>query len=94
MREERGKGKEGVGMGMCDPDDIGVRSGVTTVADCGSVGVANLGVFPAHILPAPHRVPQRPQLLDHRVRHRRRHGDRPVRLGMDAPGVYRRLWPK
>ena len=42
---------DGVGMGMCDPDDIGVRSGVTTVADCGSVGVANLGVFPAHILP-------------------------------------------
>jgi dihydroorotase len=42
---------EGVGMGMCDPDDIGVRSGVTTVVDCGSVGVANLGVFPAHILP-------------------------------------------
>ena len=42
---------EGVGMGMCDPDDIGVRSGVTTVADCGSVGVANIGVFPAHILP-------------------------------------------
>jgi dihydroorotase len=42
---------EGAGMGMCDPDDIGVRSGVTTVVDCGSVGVANLGVFPAHILP-------------------------------------------
>jgi len=42
---------EGVGMGNCDADDIGVRSGVTTVADCGSVGVANLGVFPAHILP-------------------------------------------
>ena len=42
---------EGVGMGMCDPDDIGVRSGVTTVVDCGSVGVANLGVFPSHILP-------------------------------------------
>ena len=42
---------EGVGMGSCDADDIGVRSGVTTVADCGSVGVANLGVFPAHILP-------------------------------------------
>ncbi len=41
----------GVGMGNCDPDDIGVRSGVTTVADCGSVGVANLGVFPAHSLP-------------------------------------------
>jgi dihydroorotase len=42
---------EGVGMGMCDPDAIGVHSGVTTLADCGSVGVANLGVFPAHILP-------------------------------------------
>jgi dihydroorotase len=42
---------KGVGMGNCDADDIGVRSGVTTVADCGSVGVANLGVFPAHILP-------------------------------------------
>jgi dihydroorotase len=42
---------EGVGMGSCDADEIGVRSGVTTVADCGSVGVANLGVFPAHILP-------------------------------------------
>jgi len=42
---------DGVGMGMCDPDDIGVRSGVTTVVDCGSVGVANLGVFPAHIVP-------------------------------------------
>ena len=42
---------EGVGMGMCDPDAIGVHSGVTTVADCGSAGIANLGVFPAHILP-------------------------------------------
>jgi dihydroorotase len=43
---------DGVGMGMCDPDVIGVHSGVTTIADCGSVGVANLGVFPAWILPA------------------------------------------
>ncbi len=42
---------EGVGMGSCDPDAIGVHSGVTTVSDCGSVGVANLGVFPAYILP-------------------------------------------
>jgi dihydroorotase len=42
---------EGVGMGCCDPDAIGVHSGVTTVVDCGSVGVANIGVFPAHILP-------------------------------------------
>jgi dihydroorotase len=38
-------------MGCCDPDAIGVGSGVTTVADAGSVGVANLGVFPAYILP-------------------------------------------
>jgi dihydroorotase len=42
---------QGVGMGNCDPDEIGVHSGVTTVVDCGSVGVANLGVFPAWILP-------------------------------------------
>jgi dihydroorotase len=42
---------DGVGMGCCDPDVIGVQSGVTTVVDCGSVGVANIGVFPAHILP-------------------------------------------
>jgi dihydroorotase len=42
---------EGVGMGGCDPDVIGVQSGVTTVVDCGSVGVANIGVFPAYILP-------------------------------------------
>lgn len=41
----------GVGMGGCDPDVIGVQSGVTTLVDCGSVGVANLGVFPTHILP-------------------------------------------
>lgn len=41
----------GVGQVMCDPDDIGVRSGVTTVVDAGSVGIANLGVFPAHIVP-------------------------------------------
>ena len=41
----------GVGMGCCDPYDVGVRSGVTTVVDCGSVGVANIGVFPAHVLP-------------------------------------------
>ncbi len=41
----------GVGMECCDPDLVGVQSGVTTVLDCGSVGVANIGVFPAHILP-------------------------------------------
>ncbi|MFD0744673.1 amidohydrolase family protein [Phytohabitans flavus] len=41
----------GVGMEGCDPDEIGVRSGVTTVADAGSVGVANVGVFPAYIQP-------------------------------------------
>lgn len=41
----------GVGMQCCDPDAIGVQSGVTTVVDCGSVGVANVGTFPVHILP-------------------------------------------
>jgi len=41
----------GVGMGCCDADEIGIRSGVTTVLDAGSVGIANAGVFPAYILP-------------------------------------------
>jgi dihydroorotase len=41
----------GVGMGCCDPDQVGVRAGVTTVLDCGSVGVANIGVLQAHVLP-------------------------------------------
>ena len=41
----------GVGMEGCDPDVIGVGSGVTTLLDCGSVGVANIGVFPAYIIP-------------------------------------------
>ena len=47
----RGGTTPGVGMGCCDPDDIGIRSGVTTVLDAGSVGIANAGVFPAYILP-------------------------------------------
>jgi dihydroorotase len=42
---------EGVGMGSCDPDYIGVQAGVTTVLDAGSVGVANIGVMAAHIIP-------------------------------------------
>ena len=41
----------GVGMGCCVPDEIGIQSGVTTLLDAGSVGIANIGVFPAHILP-------------------------------------------
>jgi dihydroorotase len=41
----------GVGMGCCDPDQVGVRSGVTTVLDCGSVGVANIGVMRYHVIP-------------------------------------------
>jgi len=41
----------GVGMGCVRPDVGGVQSGVTTVLDCGSVGVANIGVFKYHILP-------------------------------------------
>jgi dihydroorotase len=47
----RGGTTAGVGMGCCDPDDIGIRSGVTTVLDAGSVGIANAGVFPSYILP-------------------------------------------
>jgi dihydroorotase len=42
----------GVGMGCCQPDEIGVQAGVTTVLDGGSVGIANIGVFSAHILPS------------------------------------------
>jgi dihydroorotase len=41
----------GVGMGCVEPDVGGVQSGVTTVVDGGSVGVANVGVFKFHILP-------------------------------------------
>jgi dihydroorotase len=41
----------GVGMGCCDPDQVGVQSGVTTVLDCGSVGVANIGVLQTHVIP-------------------------------------------
>jgi dihydroorotase len=41
----------GVGMQCVDPDVGGVQSGVTTVLDAGSVGVANVGVFSTHILP-------------------------------------------
>jgi dihydroorotase len=41
----------GVGMGCVDPDVGGVGSGVTTVVDAGSVGIANVGVFSAHLLP-------------------------------------------
>jgi len=48
----RGGTTPGVGMGCCDADDTGVRSGVTTVLDAGSVGIANFGVFPAYILPS------------------------------------------
>jgi dihydroorotase len=38
-------------MGCVTPDLGGVQSGVTTVVDGGSVGVANIGVFKYHILP-------------------------------------------
>src|SRR5450631_1907563 len=41
----------GVGMGCVDPDVGGVGSGVTTLLDGGSVGIANVGVFSAHLLP-------------------------------------------
>jgi dihydroorotase len=41
----------GVGMGCVDPDVGGVGSGVTTLLDAGSVGIANVGVFGTHIVP-------------------------------------------
>jgi dihydroorotase len=41
----------GIGLDCCDPDLVGVKSGVTTVVDTGSVGVTNIGVFDAHIRP-------------------------------------------
>jgi len=41
----------GVGLDCCEPDQVGVLSGVTTVVDTGSVGVTNIGVFDAHLRP-------------------------------------------
>jgi dihydroorotase len=41
----------GVGMGCVDPDVGGIGSGVTTVVDAGSVGIANVGVFATHLIP-------------------------------------------
>src|SRR6266498_487703 len=42
---------QGVGMGCCAPDQVGVHAGVTTLLDCGSVGVANIGVLQTHVIP-------------------------------------------
>ena len=47
----QGATTNGVGMACPSPDLAGVHSGVTTVVDAGSVGIANLGVFSAHLLP-------------------------------------------
>jgi dihydroorotase len=47
----QGATTSGVGMACPSPDLAGVHSGVTTVVDAGSVGIANLGVFSAHLLP-------------------------------------------
>jgi len=41
----------GVGMGCVDPDIGGVGSGVTTLVDAGSVGIANVGVVGAYLRP-------------------------------------------
>jgi dihydroorotase len=41
----------GVGLDCCEPDEVGVYSGVTTLVDTGSVGVTNIGVFGTHIQP-------------------------------------------
>jgi dihydroorotase len=38
-------------MGCVDPDIGGVHSGVVTVLDAGSVGIANVGVFGTHLIP-------------------------------------------
>jgi dihydroorotase len=48
----RGATTPGVGLDCCEPDVVGVRAGVTTVVDTGSVGVTNIGIFDAHIRPA------------------------------------------
>jgi dihydroorotase len=42
----------GVGLDCCQPDEVGVYSGVTTLVDTGSVGVTNIGVFGSHIQPS------------------------------------------
>ena len=42
----------GVGLDCCEPDQVGVYSGVTTLLDTGSVGVTNIGVFGSHIIPS------------------------------------------
>jgi len=41
----------GVGLDCCEPDSVGVYSGVTTLVDTGSVGVTNIGAFETHIRP-------------------------------------------
>lgn len=41
----------GIGMECCEPDIIGVGSGVTAIVDAGSLGVAHVGVFPRYIVP-------------------------------------------
>jgi dihydroorotase len=41
----------GIGLDCCEPDVVGVESGVTTLVDTGSVGVTNVGVFATHIRP-------------------------------------------
>src|SRR5258708_15387456 len=41
----------GVGLDCCEPDQVGVLSGVTTVVDTRSVGQTNIEVFYAHIRP-------------------------------------------
>ncbi len=40
----------GVGMACVHPDTAGVQAGATLVLDAGSVGIANVGVFSAHLV--------------------------------------------
>jgi len=41
----------GAGMECCEPDTVGVRSGVTAIVDAGSLGAAHAGVFARYIMP-------------------------------------------
>ena len=47
-----GSGTTGVSALGVDPDVAGVRSGVTTLVDCGSTGAYNVGLFRAHLQPS------------------------------------------
>jgi dihydroorotase len=41
----------GTGLECCEPDTVGVRSGVTAIVDAGSVGAAHAGAFARSVIP-------------------------------------------